>query len=347
MNKNITYVTLKLTNRCNMKCYMCGQRYIRDSLSQEDLPIELIEKRLSEIDTLETVYIFGGEVLLYKDLNRLLKYLASRKVSVLMNTNGTFVDKYAQSLIDNKVRDVTFSIDSFKKDSFAKIRGIDAYDLVVKNLKKIIELKKKNKSKLPYIGVNCVILPENIDELEQIYKTIINEFPEVERINFESPIFTTYDMGKKYEEICKCFFDCNGEAWRWFYKRIPEYTNQQIEKIVEALNRLRNKPKVTFMVENKDKDKNLEEAFLGKCKIPELKCNFANYSVTVLPSGEVTYCTDFPDNIVGNIKNDSLIDIFNNDKSNRFREYIEKNGNLPICAKCPRQHSNEKNFIKD
>lgn len=347
MKKNITYITLKLTNRCNMKCYMCGQRYVRDYLSQEDLPIEIIEKCLSEIDTLKTIYIFGGEVLLYKDFSKLLRYLANRKISVLMNTNGVFINKYAQSLIDSKVRDVTFSIDSFNKDAFAKIRGINAYDIVLENLKLLIELKKRAKSELPYIGINCVILPENIDELEEYYDVIRERFPEVERINFESPIFTTYNMGTEYSKICKEFFNCDGDSWKWFYKRIPQYTSEQINRIVDTLNKLRNKTKVTFMVENKDTEKSLEESFLEEYKIPELKCNFANYSVTILPNGDVTYCTDFPDNIVGNIMEESLIDIFNNDKSNTFRKYIEQYGNLPICSKCPRQHSNEENFIKD
>ena len=39
---NITYITLKLTNRCNMKCYMCGQTKVREQLSKNDLPFELI-----------------------------------------------------------------------------------------------------------------------------------------------------------------------------------------------------------------------------------------------------------------------------------------------------------------
>lgn len=41
--KDISYLTLKLTNRCNMNCYMCGQNYARDELSLDDLPIEIIE----------------------------------------------------------------------------------------------------------------------------------------------------------------------------------------------------------------------------------------------------------------------------------------------------------------
>ena len=53
----ITYITLKVTNRCNMKCYMCGQTKVRDKLSKEDLPFELIKKRMDELDSIQTVYI--------------------------------------------------------------------------------------------------------------------------------------------------------------------------------------------------------------------------------------------------------------------------------------------------
>ena len=340
--KDISYVTLKLTNRCNMKCYMCGQRYVRDELESADLDIEIIEKQLGQLKNLDTVYLFGGEPLLYKNFNRLISYLSNLNVSVLMNTNGALIDKYCDSIVESKVRDVTFSIDSIHKDNYERIRGTKVFEKVISNLRMLIDEKKKKNSIYPHIGINCVVLPENINELEELYDFFITNFPEIERINFEAPMFTTEKMGSEYEKIMRDNFGCNGDSWKWFYNRIPQHPekNKEIEYI---LGKLEGKPKVTFIVSAIDES--IDEAFSENYFIPKTKCEFPDYSVTILPNGDVTYCTDFPDLIVGNIKNETLSDIFNNNISESFRRYICENGNLPICSRCPRLRCEREFYI--
>lgn len=343
--RDISYLTLKLTNRCNMNCYMCGQKYGRDELLKDDLPIEVIKECLGQIATLKTVYLFGGEPLLYKEFSQLLQCLSRLNINILISTNGILMDKYCEDIINYKVRDLTLSIDSVRKETFEKIRGSASFDIVFNNLKKLIEMKRNKKSVYPHIGINCVILPENVDELDEIYHFICKNFPDVERINFESPIFTTYEMGLEYEAILDKYFNSKADSWRWFNNRIPKYSKEIIQKIILKMNELKSEPKATFILTSRDKNIDLEEAFSDKYEIPSRKCVFHEYSVTVLPNGDVTYCTDYPDYIVGNIKSNSIEDIFNNSKSKAFRDYIRQKGNLPICARCPRQRCDEDFFI--
>lgn len=342
--REISYVTLKLTNRCNMNCYMCGQRYVRDELESNDLDIEIIEEQLGQLKNLDTVYLFGGEPLLYKSFNRLIGYLSKMDVSLLMNTNGILVDKYCSSIVENRLRDVTFSIDSVHKDNYEKIRGTKVFDKVISNLRMLIDEKKKKSSIYPHIGVNCVILPENINELEEIYDFFTINFSEIERINFEAPLFTTEKMGNDYEKIMQKNFGCNGDSWKWFYNKIPQYS-EKAEKIEYILAKMKGKPKVTFIVSTIDESIGIDEAFSENYVIPKTKCEFPNYSVTILPNGDVTYCTDYPDLIVGNIKDEALSNIFNNDLSEKFRRYVDEKGNLPICSRCPRQRCERDFFI--
>ena len=58
--------------------------------------------------------------------------------------------------------------------------------------------------------------------------------------------------------------------------------------------------------------------------------------LTIQPNGNVVLCTDFPDYVLGNIYQESLRDIWNNEPMRRLRLYLRKHTFFPICAKCPR-----------
>jgi radical SAM protein with 4Fe4S-binding SPASM domain len=54
-----------------------------------------------------------------------------------------------------------------------------------------------------------------------------------------------------------------------------------------------------------------------------------------MPNGDVAPCRDYPDYVVGNIKEDSILDIFNNGRYRKFRQALKDMGGLfPICARC-------------
>ena len=57
----------------------------------------------------------------------------------------------------------------------------------------------------------------------------------------------------------------------------------------------------------------------------------------------VTNCTDFYDFSAGNVKNDDICEIFNNDISNKFRDEI-KNGNCVTCEHCSWADNTEYNL---
>lgn len=339
----ITYLTLKLTDRCNMNCYMCGQKHTRKVEHNDDLNYEIIRDEIKKLDELETVYLFGGEPLLYEKIDLILKMLYEANIDVLITTNGLLLDKYIDLIVDTKVRDITISIDSISRKKYNKIRGCDGMNKVISNLKALEKRKKEKKSVLPHIGINCVVLPENVDELEKIYNYFCQEFEEIERINFESPINISKKEGKEYEKIMKDQFGIVVSSWKGFSRKIEKISPNQDILLKKSISRLSNREKVTLMMPESMKN-------IINNDVDDLndvsKCDFAAYSATVMPNGNVTYCTDFPDYIVGNIYEDTLNNIFNNEKSRKFKSFLEKNV-FPICSECPRQHCNKKFFISE
>lgn len=91
----LTSVEITVTNRCNMRCRHCA---VGETLAMQDpahLPLDLLLRRLDEVEGLQTLSITGGE----PSENRrtlegyvlpLLRYAHSRSIRTQVNTNLTF-----------------------------------------------------------------------------------------------------------------------------------------------------------------------------------------------------------------------------------------------------------------
>ena len=62
-------------------------------------------------------------------------------------------------------------------------------------------------------------------------------------------------------------------------------------------------------------------------------CPVAWYFAQVEPDGEVTFCGDFPDYFIGNVRKQPFREIWTGEKAQRFRAKLAKEP-LPICARC-------------
>jgi radical SAM protein with 4Fe4S-binding SPASM domain len=73
----------------------------------------------------------------------------------------------------------------------------------------------------------------------------------------------------------------------------------------------------------------LETPVRNHCVVPWCQAN-VNYN------GDVHFCADYPDYILGNIKEQSFKEIVNGDRANLFRKTIHEseNGMFPGCLRC-------------
>lgn len=319
-NKNkLRYLTLKLTDKCNLKCTMCGQANSGNSKYKE-IPLGTIKEILEQTDSLEHVYLFGGEPLLYSEFDLLLDMIRERKLPSLITTNGMVLNRFTDKIIDGGVRDIELSIDSHKREVYKQIRIGGDLDTVEDNLRILIECKKNKKAVSPKIGLNCVILHENCYDLLDYYNYFIRKYPEINQITFEFPIKTNKEIGECTNKIYRKEFQCNCESWLWFSMSTQEFTKNEVEEINRQISVLSKYEKV--------KIKGFQETQ------EEGKCCYPFSSISVLPDGNLTFCTDFPDVIVGNLKDSTINEIWNSNKAESFREYMEKNECFPICKCC-------------
>lgn len=170
---------IHLSNRCNNKCFYCGQKNNHDN---QDMDIENIN-RLNEflINTgIKGAYFSGGgEPTLNKNIFRVLDSIDER-IDLGMITNGVVM---SETLIDwyvNRFKWVRISIDAGDRETYKNIRGTDSFNKVISNLQKLIERKNKVNSKTT-IGLQIVVNEFN-DNLDFHIDFLLNLVPGVDYI---------------------------------------------------------------------------------------------------------------------------------------------------------------------
>jgi radical SAM protein with 4Fe4S-binding SPASM domain len=62
-------------------------------------------------------------------------------------------------------------------------------------------------------------------------------------------------------------------------------------------------------------------------------CPVAWYFAQIEPDGDVCFCGDFPDYVIGNVRHQPFTPAWNGERARAFREKLAKEP-LPICARC-------------
>ncbi len=127
-DRNITYLRVSITDRCNLRCRYCMPEDGICKLQHEDI---LSFEEITEIVAasaelgIRKVRITGGEPLVRKgcvDLCRSISSIPEIR-EVTLTTNGLLLDKYAQDLKDAGVSRVNISLDTINPEKYKKITG--------------------------------------------------------------------------------------------------------------------------------------------------------------------------------------------------------------------------------
>ena len=136
---------ISVTDRCNFACLFCMPEKGRASWipTEEILGFDEIERIARVLASLgiEKVRITGGEPLLRKGLEELVKGLRSTHGirSVDMTTNGWHLEAKARSLSEAGLRGVTVSLHSLRAERFTRISGVDALPRVLRGIDRALE----------------------------------------------------------------------------------------------------------------------------------------------------------------------------------------------------------------
>lgn len=155
-NRNISYLRISVTDRCNLRCLYCmPEEGIHLMSHQEILTYEEIMEVVKESASMgiTKIRITGGEPLVRKGISNLILMISKipEITDLGLTTNGILLDKFSAELADAGLHRVNISLDTVNPEKFTRItRGGNIEDVF-----RGIEAAKK--AKLDPIKINCVV----------------------------------------------------------------------------------------------------------------------------------------------------------------------------------------------
>ncbi len=154
--RNINYLRLSITDRCNLRCHYCMPPTGVEPQRHDDiLSYDEMLRIVAAATTLgiRKVRVTGGEPLVRKGVMGFLEQLAALEgvEEIALTTNGILLADYAQALSATGVKRLNISLDSLNHDTFADItRGGD--------LKRVLEGIAKAEQAGMKIKINMVAM---------------------------------------------------------------------------------------------------------------------------------------------------------------------------------------------
>ena len=162
--RQITYLRLAVTDRCNLRCQYCMPAHGIDIVDRHDLlsykEMYRITRVLSELGV-NKVRLTGGEPFVRKDFINFLESLSfnDQLDQINITTNGALISNHISKLEELGISTINLSLDTLKKERFLKITRRDLFDKTMNTFEKLLASKLELK-------LNIVIQPGvNTDEI--------------------------------------------------------------------------------------------------------------------------------------------------------------------------------------
>ncbi|MBZ0299298.1 MAG: radical SAM protein [Anaerolineae bacterium] len=127
-------IILYLTDGCNSRCVMCD---IWRS-PRRNMALPLVETIASEFRALhgKWVLLSGGEAMQHPHWPQIAQRFRDEGAHVMLLTNGLLLHKQAQAVIEH-IDEAIVSLDAGTAPTYAAIRGVDAFDLVLDGIRAV------------------------------------------------------------------------------------------------------------------------------------------------------------------------------------------------------------------
>jgi Fe-coproporphyrin III synthase len=314
---SLPIVILMPHSRCNCRCVMCDIWKGNNNIKQlEEADIQKMLESMRKLGT-KLVVMSGGEALMHPNFFRLCDIIKSQNIKITLLSTGLLLKRFASEII-SKTDEVIVSLDG-SKEVHDKIRNIpNAFDKLKEGVQELKRLDPKFK-----VTARCVIQKENFMDLPKIVEA-------AREIGLDQISFLTADVTT----------DAFNRPELWGEEKVSEIKlspeelerfKQVIENFIETYSEdFKNK----FIAESPEKIRRFYEyyaAFQGLTEFPLVRCNAPWVSAVIEADGTVRPC--FFHEVIGDIRENSLSEIINSDKSISFRKNLDVRTN-EICKKC-------------
>lgn len=136
-----TYLRISLTDRCNLRCFYCMPEEGIQLIEKPDImTLEEIAGIASVFRNLgvDTIRLTGGEPLIRKNCEFLIRELARLGVTLKLTTNGILLDRFIAVFQETGLQQINISLDTLDKANSIFITKRDYYHRITDNLRTVL-----------------------------------------------------------------------------------------------------------------------------------------------------------------------------------------------------------------
>jgi len=293
----LTSLQIELTSKCNERCVHC---YIPHENKINDMEPELFYNVLEQSKEmgLLNLTLSGGEPMLHKNFCEFLRKCKEYDFSVNILSNLTLLnDEIIAEMKENRLSSVQVSLYSMNPeihDEITRLKG--SFEKTRNAILKLIE------NDIP-LEISCPTMKQN----KNCYVDVINWAK-----SLKVKAVSDYIMMARYDHTTQNLDN------RLSLEEVGEVINDIIENDTEYQERM------------KDADIAEEE----KRDISnDIVCGVCVSSICMVANGNVYPCAGWQDYVVGNVKETSLREIWDNSEKVRYLRDLRKK-DFPKCLKC-------------
>lgn len=164
---------IEVTGSCNLRCRMCLVSY-RPEIGRREgaLDLDLFRALVEENPQLERVTLQGlGEPLLAPDLVPMVELASARGIEMGFNTNGMLLTgRRAEQLVTAGLGWLHISLDGARADTYAAIRGRGDLGRVGRNVRQLVEVRRRLGAQRPRLSLVLVAMRRNLDQIPEVVR---------------------------------------------------------------------------------------------------------------------------------------------------------------------------------
>lgn len=298
------YMEISPVKICNHRCIFCAYDYLRNK--NQRIKTSVLLSFIDEIAACgvkSLLYAGEGEPLLHPDIGKFIVRSKNKGIDVGLFTNGQLLNKELAEIILPALTFIRFSFNGGIRENYALIHNVKPhiFDKVIDNIKTAVAIKKKNKLETD-IGLQFVLLPENVDYLIEAIKAL-------------------KDTGIDYFTV-KPFVQ---QSESQFYHVNNHISSEKINQVFEQAKSFSDKDFKVIV-----RERSFEE--YGKRRYK--RCYGTTFISVLNSAGDIATCLPYWDNekfVFGNINVDSFRNIWENDKRKKIVDYLECKLDTKLC----------------
>jgi MoaA/NifB/PqqE/SkfB family radical SAM enzyme len=329
-------VSFWVTRRCNLRCEMCWVEQSRE-LEGDGYLLSKNELNLSEltgvVDDLARrwrprIGITGGEPFVRRDTLDFIRHVKSRGLRCGVNTNGTFLARDAEELVEAGLDSIMVSVDGPPAVHDEQRRVPGTFARTKEGIDALLAARGRAGAGRPYVKLTCTVTDANVDALADI-PTLFTDLP-LDEFTFQHLWFTEAGIARAQRKLFTEIFGQDTTYLEGFVSpEIPPVDVGRLRSAVEAVARKSWPFPVNFYPALGPDGlgpfyEDPRHAFRRSCFSRWLR-------VDVLPDGTVTPCLGLA---VGNVREKPINEIWNGPTFRRFRRELGRRGTFPGCERC-------------